>query len=217
MITSVNPTALAANAGLMALLAHRIDAAEIPPYSLETLVKTGTRGLECLPNVDRVAAFLEEKLRNCYRAKSRAERMNRTLKLINTVNKNIFGFVVFTQPVHKFEYISEVISKLRDARNIIEVERDYDRARMVLRTIKGAALWDDFSPGVLSEINRMHRASGIIPRLCRCSVDLQDIFRALREKETPQHVVSHLDTLVQQTTKMAEVWGTEYEQALHSL
>ncbi len=214
---AINPQALAINSNLMALLAHRIDSAEIPPYSLEMLESIGTRNLEVLPNMERLANLLRRKVEYCYQAKDREERMNRVLKLISVVNRNTYGFIVHTLPVHKFEYMADVTGKLMDARNIVELEGDFDRAHAVLRTIKGAALYDDFAPDVLAEIDRMENLSGITSRFGRCAVGLEDIFRALDKNEPPEGILYRIDAVRQRVTKMLNAWATQYEQALQEV
>lgn len=214
---AINPTALAMNSSFIALLAYRMDLTEVPPYSLEVLASAAVRSLEWLPNMDRVAALLRQKVENCYRAKNREERMTRILKLVSVVNREIYGFVVWTLPVHKFDFISDFIGKLRDARSIIEVDGDFDRAREVLRTIGAATLYDDFTSEVVTEIDGMENASGLTSRFSRCWIDLRDIFRALRERETPEKIVPRIEAISQQAIKMATDWGVQYEQALQSL
>jgi len=214
---AISPGALALNSSLMALLAWRMDNAEIPPYSLEMLEHTGTGSLEPLPNTERLTGLLRQRVEECYQAKDRDEKLSRILKLVSVVNRNIYAFIVHTLPVHKFEHAADAIGKLAEARNIIELEGDPQRARAVLRTIKGASLYADFTPEVLAEIDRMENSSGLTARLGRCQLDLGGIFRALDESGPPGEVVSRIDAIKEQAARMMAVWGRRYEVALEDM
>ena len=143
--------------------------------------------------------------------------MERILRLVSTVNRNTYGFTVLTIPVHKFEFIVDLREKLRDARNIVDVDGDFDRARAVLRTIPAAHLYDDFTSEVVAEIYRMEGGRSVTSRLSRCSVNLETIFMALRKKEESDNVIYIINAVIQRIDRIVSNWRKQYEQGLRSL
>jgi len=206
----IKPTALAKNASLMALLAIRFDSIDIP-HSLETLRDAALRETSCLPNSDRIRRVYDEKVEHCLQTKQREEKMKQALGLVRVVNRNLYtqadGFA------NRFGVIGDAITKLRDARNIVEVEGDLDRARAVLLTIANAATYIDWSEEVTSPV----RIPGTSDRLPPYWLDLRDVFTAIDNKESPDSVLSKIKSKLEEALNITEEWGTGYEKFLQGL
>lgn len=114
---------------------------------------------------------------------------------------------------NRFVVIDDAIAKLRDARNIVEVEGDLDRARAVLITIANAATYIDWSEEVTSPV----RIPGTSDRLPPYWLDLRDVFTAIDSKESPESVLSKIKSKLEEALSITEGWGTGYEKFLQGL
>jgi len=115
--------------------------------------------------------------------------------------------------VNGFEVLGDAIAKLRDARNIIEVAGDLDRACAVLLTIPTSATYFDWSKEVTGPV----RIPGTSDRLPPYWLDLRDVFTAIDKKESPEGVLSKIRSKLEEALKMAEEWGAGYEKLLQGL
>ena len=215
-LDSVSVTALKSNAKLLALLVARLDAGDVPPYSLKKVVEEAERGVELLVNSQQIRNLLQDKNKRCAEALSREEQTRRTLELVRVINKNIYGFVgqVF---VHKFAALANTVSKVRQAYHLIDSGGQREQVREILLSIVGAAEVANFSREVLVEVAKMREASPLLNRLSTLSFDLSDLLVEMAYSEPRLIVLSKLEAKIEECLKAAQAWGIAFEQALAAL
>jgi len=211
----IESSALAKNASLMALLGLRLDSTDVP-YSLERLRDAGLRGIECLPNCESIRRVFDEKVTWCLETKQREERLKQSLAIGRAVNTNLYTHLGLTV-INKLEVICDAIAKLRNARNIIDVEDDVNRASAVLSTIEGAAKYINFSTGVTEHLDGLVERSEWSTRMSPYILDLQSIFQAIHKKESPKDILARIESKLEEALKTAKEWGTNYEDSLRGL
>ena len=211
----VKPTALARNASLMALLSMRFDSADMP-YSLEALRDTALRQIDLIQNGDQIRKIYDDKAGCCLEATEHEEKVRRVLGLVRTVNTNLYT-LVGTAFFNKFGVISEAIDRLRDARNIVELENDISRAHSVLSTIPHAKYYINWSKEVTDYVNQMTRYSKGSSRLSPYLLDLRDVFAAIDRQESPHNVLPLIEAKLDEALKIAEEWRASYVELLMKL
>jgi len=132
------------------------------------------------------------------------------------VNSSLYTLVGYAF-ANKFEIIGDAIAKIRDARNILEVECDLNRTRDVLLTIPRATDYVDFSKEVTEAINRAVEVSATSTRLSPYILDMRDIFDAIEEAEKHEDILAKISLKLEQAVNIAEKWGANLEKSLRDL
>lgn len=214
-IDIIKSSALKKNASLMALLALRADSIDVP-YSMISLKTAGFRGMDCLSKAINLQALFDEKVKKSLEIKSRDDQLKHILRLIRVVNTNSYTLIGYAFS-NKFSAICDAISKLRDARNILELESDIDRALGTIATIPLAVRYLDWSKSVSSYIDKKFTESEIASRLSLYLLDLRDVFSAILNKENIEVIIAKLDSKLNESVNMAETWISEYENSLNKI
>ena len=211
-INSIKPTALKKNALLMALMVLRIDSQDIP-YSLEALRDTALKGLGYLLEDDLTRQLFDIKAKKYLEFESRDKKIKYLLDLCRIVNTHLYT-VIGASYVNKFETIGDTILKLRDARNILEVENDLKRTKDVLCTIVHTDRYFDLSEQVKAEIDKLVLASKEASRMTPYILHLDEIFNAIEKQEDHSAILLLIQLKIDHALKMAEKWALDYRDAL---
>jgi hypothetical protein len=214
-LDKISLAALESSARLLALLASRLAASEGLPHSLEDLVAVAQRSMEHVPNSQQIKNLLEEK--KAHRAGlPQKDEVKPSLGLARVINKNIYGFVGQSFG-HKFDVISDTISKLRRAQHIIDTEGNLERAHKVLLSIAGAARAESVSHEVMKELAMIRGKSTLINRLSNFSLDLFPLFDQIARAESKETILSNLDAQIEKSLETAKAWGVAFERSLGDL
>ena len=220
-MASVRPAALVHGAGLYLLLTLRLDEADGLPYAPDHLRDTALRGTENLDAAGELSALLKAREVEYRDGQPSPALRDSVLELIRIVNRQVYGFQASAGLtgfgfVHKFMAISEIVTGLRAAERALAADGDLEQARRLLRAVPGAQLYDEFSPEVAAQIERMCHASEIMSRLSVFAVDLGDVFDALAASAQPEIVLAALRPHIDAAERLANGWADEFAAALRS-
>jgi len=208
--------ALESNSKLLTLIVSRLDASAVLPHSLEDLTEAAERGLEILPNSNRIKTLLKGKKTHCCEVATKQERVKRTLEFARVIHKNMYCFAGISF-IHKFTTILDTVSKLNEACRIIDDVKDLERAREVLLSVSGAASAENFSYEVLKEWMKMTNESPLLNRLSNFSLDLSPVFSQIAQGKPGETIFSELESIKERVLETARVWGITFEESLEAL
>ena len=212
----ISPRALESNARLMALLALRLDAADVPPYSTESTIGEIRRGSDGLPDRMSLIDLIRDKGLLISRIEGREERMRSMLRLLAITNTQTYTYI-WRDFLHKFRLLSDTAVKLREAYHIADMEGDLARARAVLVSITRGSVMDGFSAEVLEQMKAVKAAPSVLSRLSTYDFELRDLLVRVDSEVEKDSILAAIDAKRQEVVEIATKWQQEFAEAISSL
>ena len=215
-IDIISARALESNARLMALLALRLDAADVPPYSMEGVMAEVKAGSERLPERTELIELIREKALLISNTADREERLRRTLRLLAVTNTQLYTYIL-RDFLHKFRLLSDTAAKLREAYHIADMEGDLGRARAVLVSITRGSVMDNLSAEVLEQMKAVKAAPSVLSRISPYYLELRDLLDRIDGGAVVGEVLASIEAKRQEVMETAKRWQQEFADAVRGL
>jgi len=208
-IDIISPRALESNARLMALLALRLDAADFPPYSMESVIAEVERGSDRLPGRGELIDIIREKTLLISKIPDREKKMRRLLNLLAITNTQVYTYIL-RDFLHKYRLLSDTVVKLREAYHIADMEGDLERARAVLVSIAWGSLMDSFSTEVLEQIKAVKASPSVLSRISSYYFELRDLLDQIDSGAAIGEVLTSIEVKIGEVMETATRWQQEF-------
>ena len=208
--------ALQTSARAWLLLAWRFANGGLPPYSADHLVDSAVRGLSCTELQEDIADRLRDIADGINEAGSRGDRLSRSLALIRTVNRNMYG-CQFWGVRPKFEVASQALVSLGQARRMLEDGSDPAEVARLVEGIPTSAWYRDYGEFTTSVAARTQKESPVLSRISPIWLGLHPLFEALESEPSAETLGAAIAVAEQATRDSAEQWAQAFARDLRSL
>ncbi len=215
-LAHVFPEALETSARAWLLLAWRFANGGLPPFSADHLVDSAVRGLSCTEQQEEITERLRDIADGINDAGSRGDRLSRSLGLIRTVNRNLYGCQFWD--VHpKFGIASAALDRLGEARRLLEDGGAPAEAARLVEGIPTAAWYRDYGELTTAEAARTQADSPVLSRLSPVWLGLHPLVLALERNAPRDELLTALSEAEAGTRDIAAQWADTFAEDLRSL
>ena len=212
-LAHVFPEALVSTARSWLLLAWRFANGGLPPFSADHLVDSAVRGLSCTEQGSEIEERLRDIADGINDAGSRGDRLSRSLVLIRTVNRHLYG-CQFWDVRPKFDVASAALDALGSARRLLEDGGAPEEAARILEGIPTAAWYRDYGEFTTAEAERTQKDSPVLSRMSPIWLGLHSLLDALERGAPLDELLSELSEAEQGTRDVAAEWARSFAEDL---